>query len=212
MEAVLDLYEEPYDPARPVVCFDERPCQLLAETRAGLPPAPGRPARSDYEYQRHGSANVFGYFEPLRGWRQMEVTARRTKQDFAGCMRRLADEFYPRAQTVRVVLDNLSTHTKAALYDTFPPAEARRLARKLEFHYTPKHGSWLNAVEIEFAALSKQCLDRRIAALPELARETAAWARRRNAAAAALHWQFQTADARIKLRRLYPTIADQNGR
>ena len=157
MEEVLDLYEEPYDPARPVVCFDERPCQLLAETRAGLPPAPGRPARSDYEYQRHGSANVFGYFEPLRGWRQMEVTARRTKQDFAGCMRRLADEFYPDAETVRVVLDNLSTHTKAALYDTFPPAEARRLARKLEFHYTPKHGSWLNAVEIEFAALSKQC-------------------------------------------------------
>ena len=212
MEEVLDLYEEPYDPARPVVCFDERPCQLLAETRAGLPPAPGGPARFDYGYQRNGSANVFGYFEPLRGWRQMEVTARRTKQGFAGCMRRLADEFYPRAETVRVVLDNLSTHTKAALDDTFPPTDARRLARKLEFHYTPKHGSWLNAIEIEFAALSKQCLDRRIAALPTLAHETAAWTLRRNAAAATLDWQFRTPHARIKLRRLYPTIADPNGR
>jgi hypothetical protein len=212
MEDVLDLYEAPYDPARPVVCFDERPCQLVADARPGAPAAPGRPARLDYEYQRRGSGNVFGYFEPLRGWREVEVTARRTKEDFAGCMRRLADEFYPDAEVVRLVLDNLSTHTKGALYDTFPPAEARRLARKIEFHHTPKHGSWLNAVEIEFAALGKQCLDRRIGDLDTLAHETAAWVAARNATAATVDWQFRTADARIRLRRLYPTTADPRGR
>jgi hypothetical protein len=212
MEDVLDLYEAPYDPARPVVCFDERPCQLTADVREGLPPAPGHPARHDYEYRRHGSANVFGYFEPLRGWREVEATARRTKGDFARCMRRLLEEFYPRAATVRVVLDNLSTHTKGALYDTFPPAEAHRLARRLELHYTPKHGSWLNAVEIEFAALGRQCLDRRIGDLDALARETRAWAAARNAQAAPLAWQFRTADARIRLRRLYPTVANPSGR
>ncbi len=211
MEDVLDLYERPYDPARPVVCFDERPCQLIAEARPGTAPAPGRPARDDYEYVRHGSANLFGYFEPLHGWRQMEVTARRTKQDFARCLRRLVDEFYPHAETICLVLDNLSTHTKAALYDTFPPAEAHRLARRLEFHHTPKHGSWLNAVEIEFAALSKQCLDRRIGDLDTLANETAAWTAARNATTTTVTWQFRTADARTKLRRLYPALANPAG-
>jgi hypothetical protein len=208
MEDILDLYEQPYDPAHPVVCFDERPCQLLGEVRPSLPAAPGRPARVDAEYQRNGTANVFGYFEPLQGWRRMEVTERRTKLDFARCMRRLADEFYPQAQTIRVVLDNLSTHTKAALYDAFPPAEAHRLARRLAFHHTPKHGSWLNTVEMEFSVLSKQCLDRRIADIETLRRETEAWDRARNRKAVKLAWQFRTTDARIKLRRLYPTVAD----
>jgi hypothetical protein len=212
MEDVLDLYEQPYDAARPVICFDERPCPLIAEARAGLPLAPGQPARHDYEYVRHGSANLFGYFEPLRGWRTLEVTERRTKQDFARCMQRLVDEFYPTAATIAVVLDNLSTHTKAALYDTFPPGEARRLARRLAFHYTPKHGSWLNAIEIEFAALSKQCLDRRIGDIPTLAHETTAWTVARNAVAVTLDWQFRTADARLKLRHLYPRIANPSGR
>jgi len=211
MEDVLDLYERPYDSAHPVVCFDERPCQLIADARPGTSPTPGHPARSDYEYVRHGNANVFGYFEPLRGWRQMEVTERRTKQDFARCLRRLVDEFYPHAETICLVLDNLSTHTKAALYDTFPPAEAHRLARRLEFHHTPKHGSWLNAVEIEFAALSRQCLDRRIGALETLERETAAWTAARNATATTVTWQFRTSDARIKLRHLYPTTANPSG-
>jgi transposase len=208
MEDILDLYEQPYDPHHPVVCFDERPCQLLGEVRAGLPVATGRPARVDAEYQRNGTANVFGYFEPLRGWRRMEVTERRTKLDFARCMRRLADQFYPHAQTIRVVLDNLSTHTKAALYDAFPAVEAHRVARRLEFHYTPKHGSWLNTVEMEFSVLSKQCLDRRIGDIDTLRRETEAWDIARNRKAVKLNWQFRTKDARIKLRRLYPTVAD----
>ncbi len=208
MEEVLDLYERPYDPAQPVVCFDERPCQLLAETRAPLPPLPGRPARCDYTYRRRGSANVFGYLEPLRGWRHMEVTTRRTKRDFARCMRRLVDELYPTAKLIHVVLDNLNTHTKGALYETFPASVAQRLARKLVFHYTPLHGSWLNAVEIEFAALSKQCLDRRIGDRTTLAQEVAAWEGARNATAVKVDWQCRTADARIKLKRLYPTFAN----
>jgi len=208
MEDILDLYEQPYDAAHPVVCFDERPCQLIGEVREGQPAAPGRPARHDSDYQRNGSANVFGYFAPLPGWRCMEVTERRTKADFAHCMRRLVDEFYPQAERIRVVLDNLSTHTKAALYDTFSPAEAHRVARKLEFHHTPKHGSWLNAVEIEFSALSKQCLDRRIGDIETLERETQAWQVVRNRKAVTLDWQFRTTDARIKLRRLYPKVAD----
>ena len=208
MEEVLDLYERPYDPAQPVVCFDERPCQLLADKRAPLPLQPGRPTRYDYTYRRRGMANVFGYLEPLRGWRHMEVTARRTKRDFARCMRRLVDEFYPTAELIHVVLDNLNTHTKAALYETFPAPLARRLARKLVFHYTPLHGSWLNAVEIEFAALSKQCLDRRIGDRTTLAQEVAAWEGARNATAVKVDWQFRTADARIKLKRLYPIFAN----
>jgi hypothetical protein len=208
MEEVLDLYERPYDPAQPVVCFDERPCQLLAETRAPLPLLPGRPARYDYTYRRRGSANVFGYLEPLRGWRHLEVTTRRTKRDFAHWMRRLVDEFYPRAELIHVVLDNLNTHTKAALYETFPAPLAQRLARKLVFHYTPLHGSWLHAVEIEFAALSKQCLDRRIGDRTTLTREVAAWEGARNATAVKVDWQFRTADARIKLKRLYPIFAN----
>lgn len=208
MEEILDLYEVPYDPAQPVVGFDERPCQLLGEVRAGLPAVPGRPARVDAEYQRNGTANVFGYFEPLRGWRRMEVTERRTKRDFAHCMQRLVDEFYPQAETIHVVLDNLSTHTKAALYDAFPPDEAHRLARRLAFHYTPKHGSWLNTVEMEFSVLSKQCLDRRIGDIGTLRRQVDAWDQARNRKAVKLDWQFRTSDARLKLRRLYPTVAD----
>jgi len=208
MEDILDLYEEPYDSVRPVLCFDERPCPLISDVRTPVAASPAHSARQDSEYARHGSANVFGVLEPLRGWRQLEVTARRTNQDFAHCLQRLVDDCFPHAQTIRVVLDNLSTHTKAALYDTFPPAEAQRLARKLEFHDTPKHGSWLNAVEIEFSALSKQCLDRRIGDQETLAREVAAWQTARNAAATRVVWQFRTADARIKLRRLYPVLSN----
>ena len=201
VEDVLDLCERACDPARPVVRFDERPCQLLAEARPGTPIAPGRPARHDDEHRRTGSANAFGYFEPLRGWREVEVAARRTKQDVARCLRRLADGFYPHADTVPVALDNLGTHTKAALYAAFPPAEARRLARRIGFHDTPKHGSWTNAVEIELAALSKPCLDRRIGDLDTLAHEAAAVDRR-----------SRTAAARIRLRRPYPTTANPSGR
>ena len=205
MEEVLDLYEEPYEDKRPVVCFDERPCQLLGEVRAPLPPKPGKPKRQDYEYERRGTGNVFGYFEPLAGRREMEVTERRSSQDFARCMRRLVDELYPGAEVIRVVLDNLSSHSKSSLYATFEPEEARRIARKLEFHFTPKHGSWLNAVEIEFAALAKQCLDRRIGDLETLRTEVAAWTSERNARVAKVDWQFTTSDARIKLKRLYPS-------
>jgi hypothetical protein len=178
---------------------DVRPPQVMTSTHR---------ARQDCEYQRNGSANVFGYFEPLRGWRRVEVTERRTKQDFARCMRRLVEELYPHAQVIRVVLDNLSTHSKGARYATFPADEAQRRARKLEFHHTPKHGSWLNAVEMEFSVLSKQCLDRRIGDIDTLARATLHWERARTMKAIKLDWQFRTADARLKLRRLYPTFAD----
>lgn len=208
MEDVLDLYEQPYDPARPVVCFDERPCPLISDVRTPVPAAPSRPARQDYEYQRNGSANVFAYLQPLAGWREIQVTEHRTNQDFAHCMRHLCEDIFPDALVIRVVLDNLSTHTKAALYATFEPELARRLCRRLEFHYTPKHGSWLNAVEIELSALSKQCLDRRIGDLGTLRRETAIWDAARNRQGARLHWHFTTKDARIRLRRLYPSFSN----
>ena len=162
MEDVLDLYEEPHDPQRPVVCFDETSTQLLAETRPPLPPRPGRPLRQDYEYRREGTRNLFLACEPLAGWRQVAVTERRTMQDFARRMRWLVDEAYPEAEVVRVVLDNLNTHRRASLYETFPAEEARRIARRLEFHYTPKHGSWLNMAEIEFSVLSRSCLRQRL--------------------------------------------------
>ena len=158
MEDVLDLYAEPYDPQRPVVCFDETSTQLLAETRPALPPRPGVPLRQDYEYRREGTRNLFLACEPLAGWRQVAVTERRTMQDFARRMRWLANEAYPEAEVIRVVLDNLNTHRRASLYETFPAEEARRIARRLEFHYTPKHGSWLNMAEIEFSVLSRSCL------------------------------------------------------
>ena len=205
MEAVLDLYAEPYDPTRPVVGFDETTKQLVAEARAPLPMEPGRPERVDYEYERQGTANLFLACQPLRGWRHVEVTDRRTKDDFAHQMRELVDRHFPDARTIRVVLDNLNTHTPAALYAAFPPAEARRVLRKLEFHYTPVHGSWLNMAELEFSMLARQCLNRRIPDREDLAAEVAAWETARNEQRATIHWQFTVEDARIKLLRLYPS-------
>jgi hypothetical protein len=207
MEALLDLYSEPYDPRRPTVCFDELPYQLVAETRRPRPPRPGQPARSDYEYRRGGTANVFLCCQPQAGWRHVTVTERRTKQDFAQQMRELVDVHYPAATVIRVVLDNLNTHTGGALYEAFPPAEAWRLLRKLEFHYTPKHGSWLNQAEIELSILSGQCLDRRIGDRETLVREVAAWEHGRNLAQSLIHWRFTTTEARERLARVYPATS-----
>ena len=203
MEDVLDLYAEPYDSQRPVVCFDETSSQLLAETRPALPARPGIPLRQDYEYRREGTRNLFMACEPLAGWRQVAVTQRRTMQDFAHQMRWLVDEAYPEVPVVRVVLDNLNTHRTASLYETFPAAEARRIAKRLEFHYTPKHGSWLNMAEIEFSVLSRCCLKRRLADEETLQREVQALVTERNATQATINWQFNTQDARSKLHRLY---------
>jgi hypothetical protein len=205
MEDVLDLYAEPYTRRVPVVCFDELPVQLVADVRPPLEAAPGRVAREDYQYARAGVANVFVLCEPLRGWRHLSVTARRCKGDFARQMQWLVDHGCPRAPTIRVVLDNLGTHTPAALYDTFPPAEARRLLRRLEFHFTPKHGSWLNIAEIELSVLTRECLGRRIPTPEALATELAAYERRRNRAAEPIRWQFTNEKARLKLHRLYPS-------
>ena len=204
MEDVLELYEEPYDPKRPVVCFDEMPYQMVAEKRTPLPQKPGRPQRYDYEYERKGMVNIFSFFEPQRGWRHLDVTDRRTAVDFAEEMRRLVDEHYPETEKVRVVLDNLNTHTGAALYQAFAPEEARRILRRLEFHYTPKHASWLNMVEIELSVLSRQCLERRIPDAKTLAREMGAWEQKRNEEGATVQWRFTASDAREKLARLYP--------
>jgi hypothetical protein len=204
MEDVLDLYAEAPDPRRPRVCFDERPVQLVAETRQPVTAAPGRPARVDYEYKRNGTANLFLAFCPEAGWRRVDVTDRRTTADCAEQMRKLVDEDFPDAEAVRLVVDNLNTHSPAALYATFPPAEAHRIARKLEFHYTPKHGSWLNQAELEFSVLARQCLDRRIPDAADLRTQTAAWTTARNAARATVAWRFTTTDARTKLSRLYP--------
>ena len=208
MEAVLDVYHRPTDPARPVVCLDETSRQLLAEGRGPLPPAPGQPARYDAEYVRGGVVNLFLVCEPLRGWRQVRVSDRRTRLDFAHCVRELVDVHYPDADTVVLVLDQLNTHSPASLYEAFPPAEAKRLADKLEIHYTPKHGSWLNMAELELGVLQRQCLDRRLADRAPLEAEVAAWVHRRNAAEATIDWRFTTADARIKLKRLYPPVHD----
>lgn len=219
MEDLLDLYAEPPDPKRPRVCFDERPVQLIGETRTSLPSAPGQPARYDYEYERKGTANLFVHFSPdvsigpdgqgryrgYGGWRHVAVTERRTKHDFAQQMKALVDAHFPDADVVRLVVDNLNTHTPAALYEAFPPEEARRIARKLEFHYTPKHGSWLNMAELEISVLSRQCLDQRIDSLPRLQHEVAAWETPRNAAHSTIHWRFTCPDARTKLSRLYPS-------
>jgi hypothetical protein len=207
MEDVLDLYAEPYDPDRPVVGFDERPLQLLAETRTPQPVAPGRVRRVDYEYRRNGTGNVFITVEPLAGWRHVEVTERRTTLDFAQQMRWLVDEAYPVVQVIRVVLDNLNTHTMASLYAAFPAPEARRLARKLEFHHTPKHGSWLNVAECELAVLASQCLNRRLPNLATVSAQVAAWERQRNAERPTVKWHFTTVQARRKLRHLYPIPA-----
>jgi transposase len=205
MEDVLDLYEEPYDSNKPLICFDELPYQLVAEARVPLSPKPGQPARYDYEYERKGTTNLFAFFEPKRGFRRVEVSERRTAKDFALAMKRLVDELYPQAETIRLVLDNLNTHTPAALYGAFEPAEARRIARKLEFHYTPKHASWLNQVEIELSVLHKQCLGgRRVPDEEKLGREVGAWERERNERGATVEWRFTAEDARTKLERLYP--------
>jgi hypothetical protein len=207
MEDVLDLYEEPHDPKRPKVNFDETSKQLIAETRVPLPPQPGKPACYDYDYQRHGTRNLFMFCEPQVGWRHIAVTAQRTMQDFAEQMRWLVDERYPEAEVIRVVLDNLNTHKPASLYEAFAPAEARRILQKLEFHYTPKHGSWLNMAEIELSILQRQCLDRRIPDEAMLIGEITAYEDTRNAAHATITWRFTTTAARETLHRLYPSYS-----
>tara|TARA_B100002003_G_C14076495_1_gene517874 strand:- start:79 stop:702 length:624 start_codon:yes stop_codon:yes gene_type:complete len=204
MEDVLDLYAEPYDPQRPVVCFDETSKQLAAEKRSPIPPKPGRRERFDYEYKRNGTRNLFMLCEPLEGWRHVEVTERRTMEDFAQQMRWLVDEAYPTAPVVRVVLDNLNTHRAASLYEAFTPGEARRISKRLEFHYTPKHGSWLNMAEIEFSVFGRRILRRRIADEETLRQHIQVLERQRNERRASIDWLFSTDDARIKLHHLYP--------
>jgi len=205
MEDVLDLYAQPPDPRRPLVCFDERPVQLVAHARAPLPPAPGQPARIDYEYVRRGTCNLFTFFAPHIGWRHVEITDRRTKREFALMMKALVDAYFPYATVIRVVLDNLNTHALASLYEAFEPAEARRIAKKIELHYTPKHGSWLNMAEGEIALLSRQALDQRLPDTDAVERALAAWERPRNDARATITWRFTAKDARRKLKRLYPS-------
>ena len=204
MEDVLDLYAEPYDPQRPVVCFDETSTQLLAEVRAPQPVRPGRPRRQDYEYRRAGTRNLFLTCEPLAGWRHVAITERRTMQDFAHRMQWLVDVAYPNAPVVRVVLDNLNTHRMASLYETFPAAEARRIVKRLEFHHTPKHASWLNMAEIEFSVLTRACLKGRNHDADALQRQITAYETERNAAGVTINWRFSTHDARTKLHRFYP--------
>jgi transposase len=204
MEDVLDLYSETPDPARPVVCFDESPTQLIGETRAPIPAGPGKLERYDCEYRRNGTANLFVFLDAHHSWRKVKVTERRAAEDFAQCMRDLVDEHYPDAEKIRVVLDNLSTHSPAALYQSLPAPEARRLLRKLEFHNTPKHASWLNMVEIEIGVLRTQCLDRRIDSQSKLVSEIAAWEAQRNASGARIQWMFSTDKARAKMTRVYP--------
>jgi hypothetical protein len=206
MEDVLAVYHRPLDPARPVVCLDEQSKQLIRELRTPVPAEPGRPARIDSEYQRNGTVNLFMAFEPLAGRRRVTVTDRRTRVDFAAVIRDLVDVRYPTAEKIVLVMDNLNTHKPASLYEAFPPAEARRLIDKLEIHHTPKHGSWLNMAETELSVLTRQCLDRRIADKPTLEREVAAWEQARNDTTCRVDWQFTTADARVKLKRLYPLI------
>lgn len=207
MEAVLDLYHEPYDAARPVVCLDERPCVLRRETRAPLRAKPGQIARYDHEFAKAGSCCLFMAFEPLRGWRQGWLYKQRRRWEFAEVVRHLADQVYPEAERIRLVCDNLNTHTAASFYERFAPEEARRLARRVEFIYTPTHGSWLNMVEIELSVLVRQCLRARIGSMAKLKQVIGAWSRARNAAEATVKWQMTTADARIKLHRLYPSLS-----
>lgn len=206
MEDVLDVYCRPYDPRFPVICLDETSKQLLSAVREPLPLEPGKPERFDSHYQRQGVRNLFVACEPLGGWRHVEVTARRTKLDFAHFIRQLLNGHYSQAEKVVLVMDNLNTHTPGALYDAFEPAEAKRLADRLEIHYTPKHGSWLNIAECELSVLSKQCTDRRIPDEATLRREVEAWEQERNAKRVTVDWQFRTDDARIKLKRLYPCV------
>ncbi len=206
MEDVLDVYHRPYDPARPVVALDEASKQLVGEAVQPLPAEPGRPERFDYEYVRNGTANLFMLSEPLAGWRHVAVTDRRTAKDFAEVVRWLAEDVYPQAERVVLVMDNLNTHKLASLYEAFEPERARRIAERIEVHHTPKHGSWLNVAEIELSVLARQCLDRRIGSVEELVAEVDTWENERNDREVGVKWQFTTADARVKLRRLYPAI------
>lgn len=206
MEDILEVYHRPYDERRPLVCLDEVPVQLIGESRVPVPARPGQPARYDYEYVRNGTANLFMVFEPLLGWRWVQVTQRRTAKELAEVLRELVEELHEEAWRVVLVTDNLNTHGPGCLYEAFAPAQARRIAQKLEWHYTPKHGSWLNMAEIELAALSKQCLSRRLGTMEELQREVEAWQQERNEAQVKARWQFTTAKARIKLHRLYPSV------
>jgi len=206
MEDVLEVYQRPHDPAHPVVCLDETSKQLVAETRAPIPASPGQPARHDYEYERNGTANLFMLFAPLEGWRHVEVTDRHTAVDYAEILKDLSDKHFPNADKIVLVQDNLNTHKPASLYEAFPAAEARRLVERFEWHYTPKHGSWLDMAESELSVLSTQCLDRRIPNKQTLTEEVAAWESARNQKHTKTDWQFTTADARVKLKRLYPVI------
>lgn len=204
MEDVLDVYHEPYDASRPVVCMDETSKQLVSEMRVPIPARPGRLQRIDYEYERKGAANVFMFAEPLRGWRWAPVSERRTRVDWAQVIRDLLEVHYPSAKVVRLVMDNLNVHSVASLYEAFPPEEARRLTKRLEIHHTPKHGSWLNVAEIELRALSIQCTSRRIADIKMLRREVKAWTKDRNRRSVVVDWQFTNTDARTRLKHLYP--------
>ena len=206
MEDVLEVYHRPYDEKRPLVCLDEASKQLVGEAVQPLPAGPGQPERFDYEYVRNGTANLFMISEPLLGWRAVQVTERRTAKDYAEVLRWLAEDVHPDAEAIVLVQDNLNTHALASLYEAFPPEQARRIAGRLEIHHTPRHGSWLNVAEIELSVLSRQCLDRRIETAEELSREVTAWEEPRNDRAQEVQWRFTTADARIKLRHLYPTL------
>jgi DDE superfamily endonuclease len=206
MEEVLEVYHRPHDPACPLVCLDETSKQLIKETRVPIPARPGRPARTDYEYERNGTANIFMLFAPLDGWRHVAVTERHAAVDYAHLLKDVSDRWFPDAAKIALVQDNLSTHKPASLYEAFPPAEARRLVERFEWHYTPKHGSWLNMAETELSVLSSQCLDRRISTRQRLIDEITAWEAARNKHHAKADWQFTTADARVKLKRLYPSL------
>jgi hypothetical protein len=204
MEDVLEVYKLPYDPLRPVICLDETNRQLIGETITPLPTKPGQPKKVDYQYERNGVANIFMMFEPLAARRYTAVTDTRTKLDFASCLRDLSDKYYPHAEKILLVMDNLNTHSLSSLYEAFPPVEARRLAERFEIHHTPKHASWLNMAEIEIGVMSRQCLNERIPAKGIMASKVAAWTCDRNDKTLSVNWQFTTADARIKLKRLYP--------
>ncbi len=209
MEDVLEVYTRPYDARFPQVCLDEKSKQLVGEVREPLAAQAGRPARHDYEYKREGTANLFIVSEPLVGWRHLKITERRTKIDWAHCIKELVEVHYPHAERIVLVMDNLNTHTPAALYEAFDPAEARSLLEKLEIHYTPKHGSWLNMAEIDLSVLARQCLDRRIPERKTLAKEVGAWEAERNAAESSIDWRFTSEEARIKLKHLYPEIVEE---
>ena len=206
MEDILEVYQRPYDPSRPLVCLDETSKQLIAETRVPIAAKPGRPGRHDYEYRRNGTANLFMMFAPLEGWRHVKVTDRHTAVDYAQVLKELSDTHFPGSAKIVLVQDNLNTHKPASLYEAFPPAEARRLVERFEWHYTPKHGSWLDMAESELGILSSQCLDRRIPDQQVLKDEVGAWVADRNSKHAKANWQFTTADARVKLKRLYPAL------